>query len=106
MVLRSLHVVDRGVARPKGSTTKPSPAAVAARRRLGVSIRDARVALGWTLEDLAQEAGVEAAQIARLEAGQTNVTFHVLHRIAEGLHLVIALFPASGRRKEEKGAKA
>lgn len=102
MAVFPVSAVDRWVARPKGSTAEPSPATLAARRRIGASIRAAREALAWTLDQLAQETDVDPAQIARVEAGQTNVTFHVLHRIAQGLHLAIALVPATGRRKAHR----
>lgn len=73
------------MARPKGSAQEPTPETVASLRKIGLAIRRARNARGWSQEELGGRADVNHSNIGPIEAGTQNVQFHTLHRIAEAL---------------------
>lgn len=67
-----MHVLKQG---PKGFD-------VAA---LGERVRQERLRLGWSLDDLAAAAGVSRSMLSAVERGAKAPTILVLHRIATGL---------------------
>lgn len=59
-------------------------------QELGNRIRETRKALGWTQEDLADNAGIDRSYIGSVERGERNLTFKVLYQICEALGCDIA----------------
>lgn len=55
------------------------------RKAMGENIRVLRTAQGWTQEQLAQIAGITAANVRSVEAGKYAVNIDVLTKIAEAL---------------------
>lgn len=58
--------------------------------RFGPSIREARAALGWTQEELAERAGVSRPTVARIERGD-DVNTATLTRVAAALGLSVEI---------------
>jgi transcriptional regulator with XRE-family HTH domain len=59
-------------------------------------VKMARVALGWTVHDLAREAGVNPNTVKRFESGG-NVTLATVEKIKTALEKVgITFIPANG----------
>ena len=56
------------------------------RKTMGESICAMRTAQGWTQEQLAQIAGITAANVRSVEAGKYAVNIDVLTKIAEALN--------------------
>ena len=56
------------------------------RKAMGESIRELRIAQGWTQEQLAEIAGITAANVRRIEAGKYAVSIDVLNKIAIALN--------------------
>jgi len=52
---------------------------------LGARVRELRLNKGYTMEDLADEAGLSYSQIARIETGKLNTTISTIHAIAKAL---------------------
>ena len=52
---------------------------------LGERIREARRTLGWTQEELADQAGIDRSYIGGVERGERNLTFNVLCVICNAL---------------------
>lgn len=57
---------------------------------LGQKIRDKRKALGWTQEDLADNAAIDRSYIGGVERGERNLTFKVLCQICDALKCDVA----------------
>ena len=55
------------------------------RKAMGESIRTMRTAQGWEQEQLAQIAGITAANVRSIEAGKYAVNIDVLNKIAMAL---------------------
>lgn len=55
------------------------------RKAMGESIRAMRTAQGWEQEQLAQIAGITAANVRSIEAGKYAVNIDVLNKIAMAL---------------------
>ena len=55
------------------------------RKAMGESIRAMRTAQGWEQEQLAQNAGITAANVRSIEAGKYAVNIDVLNKIAGAL---------------------
>ena len=55
------------------------------RKAMGKSIRAMRTAQGWEQEQLAQIAGITAANVRSIEAGKYAVNIDVLNKIAGAL---------------------
>lgn len=55
------------------------------RRRLGKTIRELRLAKGWTQEELAERAGLHPTYVGGVERGQRNVGFDNLLKLARAL---------------------
>ena len=60
--------------------------------RLGERVRDARRARSWSQGELATQAGVSRATIARLEAGK-HVFMGTMETVAQALRLELDLRP-------------
>ena len=52
---------------------------------IGSRIREKRIKKGWTMMDLAFEAGIDYRQLGRIERGENNVTIFSLKRITDAL---------------------
>lgn len=61
------------------------------RKAMGESIRELRIAQGWTQEQLADIAGITAANVRRIEAGKYAVNIDVLNKIAIALNAELRL---------------
>jgi len=59
-----------------------SPAVIGALTVVGSEIRAARQQRGWTLEDLAERAGVSEKTVRSIEAGSTGASVGTLFEIA------------------------
>jgi transcriptional regulator with XRE-family HTH domain len=59
-------------------------------KTLGSRIRACRKALGWTQEELADNAGIDRSYIGGVERGERNVTFRVLCQICGALGCDVA----------------
>jgi DNA-binding XRE family transcriptional regulator len=59
-------------------------------KTLGLRLREKRKALGWTQEDLADNAGIDRSYIGGVERGQRNLTFNVLCQICCALGCDVA----------------
>ena len=57
---------------------------------LGIRIRHARKAQGWTQEDLADKADIDRSYIGGVERGERNVTFTMLCKIADAFSCDVA----------------
>lgn len=67
-----------------GHQKKPRNRSTAA-VRLGVSIRDARIAKSLTQEKLAELASLSKNYVGNIERGEYDVTVSALQRVAKGL---------------------
>lgn len=54
---------------------------------LGVLVREAREARGWSQVELAERLGLSGAQVSRVEAGLRGVSLDVLARLAQELEI-------------------
>jgi transcriptional regulator with XRE-family HTH domain len=61
-------------------------------RRIGEQISELRSAKAWTIEQLAEKAGVSAGLISQLEHGNGNPSFGTLNNIARGLGIPVGTF--------------
>jgi transcriptional regulator with XRE-family HTH domain len=59
-------------------------------QELGRRIRAARIALGYSQEDLAYESNIDRSYIGGVERGERNITFNVLCKIADALRCDVA----------------
>jgi transcriptional regulator with XRE-family HTH domain len=57
---------------------------------LGRRIREERKVLGWTQEELADNAGIDRSYIGGVERGERNLTFRVLCQICLALRCDVA----------------
>ena len=53
--------------------------------RFGQNVRTARIALGWTQEELARQTGLASVQINRIERGKREVRITTLLRLMDAL---------------------
>lgn len=58
---------------------------------VGEQVRDAREAAGISQRDLAARMGTSQAAVARLEAGGVGATLTTLQKVADALHLNVAV---------------
>ena len=56
---------------------------------LGYKIKDARLALFMSQEDLAKKTGIDQSDLSKIEKGLANPTVKMLNRIAKGLSLKV-----------------
>ncbi len=61
------------------------------RVQIGQMIQTAREAGGWSIEQLAEMAGVKPVTIEKIEAGMFNVTLDILCRVADVLGVKIVI---------------
>ena len=71
-------------------------------KTLGERIRNKRKDLGWTQEDLADQAGIDRSYIGGVERGQRNLTFTMLCQISGAMRcdvaaLTLGIPPLSGK---------
>lgn len=66
-----------------------------ARHSIGLKIKEAREAKGWTQSILAEEAGVSMSLIGMVESGKSNPSLKALDKIAKALGKDPALFMAT-----------
>lgn len=59
-------------------------------RRLGLRLKAARLRQDWTLDQLAERAGVSRAMISRIERGESSPTAALLVRLGSGLGLTLS----------------
>jgi transcriptional regulator with XRE-family HTH domain len=52
-------------------------------KRFGENVRAARLARGWTQEDLAHESGLATVQVSRIERGVREIRLTTLLRLLE-----------------------
>ena len=57
---------------------------------LGGRIREKRKALGWSQEDLADNAGIDRSYVGGVERGERNLTFKLLCQICAALNCDVA----------------
>ena len=57
---------------------------------LGKRIREKRKSLGWTQEELADNAGIDRSYVGGVERGERNITFNVLCQICKALRCDVA----------------
>ena len=69
--------------------TTPLPAAVDP-LHVGTRVRSLREAMGLSLRDLGERAGVSAPMLSQVERGETSPTLAVAHKIATGLDLSLS----------------
>jgi DNA-binding Xre family transcriptional regulator len=53
--------------------------------QFGENVRAARVARGWTQEDLAEEAGLASVQVSRIERGKREIRLTTFLRLLSAL---------------------
>jgi XRE family transcriptional regulator, regulator of sulfur utilization len=75
-------------------------AAAAEQTHLGLRIKALREAMGLSLRDLGEKAGVSAPMLSQVERGETSPTIAVAERIAGGLDLTLSQL----LRLDESGA--
>ncbi|TVQ91546.1 MAG: XRE family transcriptional regulator [Deltaproteobacteria bacterium] len=56
-------------------------------RAFGQRVREARLTLGVTQEELAHQAGLDRTYVSMVERGVRNVTLWNIYRLAEALNL-------------------
>lgn len=54
---------------------------------LGKSIRDARIAKGWTLEETGRAAGIGRSTLSKIENNQTRPSFDIVRRLTQALDM-------------------
>ncbi len=62
---------------------------------LGERVRQRRKSLGWTQEELADQAEIDRSYIGGVERGERNLTFTVLCQIAGALSCDVASLTAN-----------
>ena len=55
------------------------------REKLGRDFKETRTALGWSVEQVAEMAGVKPITIEKIEAGKFNVSLDIMVRVADVL---------------------
>lgn len=67
------------------SGVKPEPL-----ETLGLRIRERRKSIGWTQEELADNADIDRSYIGGVERGERNLTFNILCQICRALDCDVA----------------
>ncbi len=74
--------------------------------QVGARIRKFRTNRGWSLEELAHQAGTNPTYLAALERGEKNATILTLNKIVNALELsFIDLFSAGSEKSDAADAK-
>lgn len=68
------------------------------RRQVGLNVRDLRLELDWSQEDLAFESGLHRTYISGIERGTRNPTVLILDKIAKCLGVAPAVLLAQRKR--------
>jgi transcriptional regulator with XRE-family HTH domain len=55
--------------------------------RFGANVRKARLARGWTQEDLAEKTGLASVQVSRIERGKREVRLTTFIRLVRALDI-------------------
>jgi transcriptional regulator with XRE-family HTH domain len=84
----SMTGVAEGPSKARGATRKPRHVDL----RVGVRMRQRRVAVGLTLHELASRVGVSFQQLQKYETGDTRIPASRLHEIAQVLAVPITWF--------------
>ena len=71
------------------------------RKAMGESIRAMRTAQGWEQEQLAQIAGITAANVRSIEAGKYAVNIDVLNKIAVALNAELRMIERSKNMEKD-----
>ena len=61
------------------------------REQLGRDFKETRTALGWSVEQVAQMAGVKPITIEKIESGKFNVSLDIMVRVADVLSSDVTL---------------
>ena len=75
----------------------------APRRTVGEWVRELRGRRGWSLQTLAQRAGISKAYLLKLEKSEANPTEEVIKRLATALEVRAALLLGEGPAEDEGG---
>ena len=59
-------------------------------QRIGQKIRQLRIAKGYSIEALAQKAGMKRPNLSRLESGKHQPSLETLEHLAEALDVTVA----------------
>lgn len=59
-------------------------------RKLGIAVRERRVALGYSQDTFADHIGMHRAYYSAIERGERNVTLQTLGKVCRGLKVEIA----------------
>lgn len=65
------------------------------KKRFGLAVKERRVALGISQEELAMRIGADQAYVSRMEAGQMNVTLETAEQVATAVEADVAELLAS-----------
>lgn len=60
------------------------------KKRFGLAVKEKRVALGISQEELAMRIEADQAYVSRIEAGQINATLETVEQIASALNADVA----------------
>lgn len=58
-------------------------------KQIGDNIRDIRIKKGLTIEDLANESGLDYSQISRIELGRINTSIYQIYKISKTLSVAL-----------------
>lgn len=78
---------------PHGGQRRQSgrfPAVGALSRNLIRNLKTAREEREWTQEDLAHQAGIQPAEISRIEAGKRDIRLSTLEKLSQALRVPIS----------------
>lgn len=68
---------------------------------LGAAIRARRLALGFSQDEVATQAGLHRTYLSDIERGTRNITVGILARIAEALHVKVAQLARSAENPKD-----
>lgn len=71
---------------------------------LGARVRQIRKARGWTLQDLADRAGVAVSTISKMERGEISLTYDRFMRLAQGLGLDVGELFGEAKESFRRGS--
>jgi transcriptional regulator with XRE-family HTH domain len=69
---------------------------------IGSNVRTVRKRLGFSMEDLANEAEIEYRQLGRIERGEVSATITSFYRIAEAMKVDVHEFFLPNRTRKQK----
>ena len=72
------------------TATQTTPLAAVDPLQIGARVKTLREAMGLSLRDLGERAGVSAPMLSQVERGETSPTLAVAHKIATGLQLSLS----------------